>query len=206
MFRTRSSRLVRLLSLLLLFLALGAASALLRVRSTSAAPPSGNPRGATAAAEAETRLRPLASTLRRRTLRAPGVAFPDGWRWDLRSQPYTVRMQVTNHSDVARTLCFSSSRQAGLSGNVNNVTTGNPQVPACQSLAAGEVRMLSVSYTTANSTLDGDAILAWIRAFDQADTSLATDASFKITVATAVSAPAAESLPEGQAYTRTFRI
>ncbi|MDQ3280898.1 MAG: hypothetical protein M3Q69_05765 [Acidobacteriota bacterium] len=58
----------------------------------------------------------------------------------------------------------------------------------------------------ANSDWDGDAIQVFVYVSDELAPWMAVEPWFKITVATTIDAPPAESLQTGQRYTRSFRI
>lgn len=134
----------------------------------------------------------------------PTVSLPDGWQYGLRGQSYSVRLVVKNNATQTRTLCFTSRRAPGASGDPNNVTTSDPTVPACQSFTAGQTKTLQAGYTMANGDWDGDAVIAYITAYDQQDPSRTAEASFKIVVLMASQAPAAATLEPGQTYVHTF--
>lgn len=148
----------------------------------------------------------LAATSALAQLAAPSVSLPDGWMHGLRNQQYSFRAEVRNNSSVPRTLCFSSRRAPGLSGDPNNVTTGDPTVPPCQGFGAGETRTFTSSFTMANSDWDGDGILMFFTAYDQESPSLSGEAWTKVSVQMDATAPAPASLESGKAYRYFFRF
>jgi RHS repeat-associated protein len=139
-------------------------------------------------------------------VQTPGAVL-NGWPRGLRNTTYTYDVAVTNNSDEPRSLCVTTRRSPGLSGRIDNVTTGNPVAsPQCQPYAAGQTRIVPVTYTMANSDWDGDAVQVFVYVSDELAPWMAVEPWFKITVATSIDAPPAESLQAGQRYRRSFRI
>lgn len=79
-------------------------------------------------------------------------------------------------------------------------------MPPCQTFGAGETRTFQSYYTMANSDWDGDGILPFFTAYDQADPSLTGEAWSKISVMMDSSAPAPASLVSGTAHRYIFRF
>lgn len=133
----------------------------------------------------------------------PRVETRGGDRYGDRGSAQSYPIEVANPSNRVRTFCFTGWRQAGMSNNVDNVTTGDPAL-GCQTLQPLETRPLSLSYTMAQGPTDGDGIIAHVRVYDQADTAAWSTSSFKTFLATQTTAPTPETLREGQTYERNF--